>query len=177
MARKREEFEKTFKHLWGPGTTGLSIVYATFVSKQMAEKALTEAFKDTMTAQVSNFPHTTYTFKNETKLHVANPGLHIQQEDSRIEFITSDDRVPELIETMIAVTGNDNLDIVVVQMTNVSPDYGKWVTLQSTEMDQTDAFYNSNAWGSMDSIANKPVAGTGPDKKVKCKDDYCDCPK
>lgn len=59
---------------------------------------------------------------------------------------------------MISVTGNDNLDIVVVQMTGVSPDYKDWVTLQSTEQDQTDAYYNVDAFGSMSSIRNKPDA-------------------
>lgn len=48
---------------------------------------------------------------------------------------TSDDRVPELIETAITATGNENLDIVVVAMTDVSPDYKDWVKLQSTEQD------------------------------------------
>jgi hypothetical protein len=38
MDAKRAEFEKTFKHLWGPGATGLSIVYATFVDKATADK-------------------------------------------------------------------------------------------------------------------------------------------
>lgn len=110
-------------------------------------------------------------------MHIANPqtGLHVQSNDERVELITSDDRIPELIETMIAVTGVDNLDIVVVQMTDVSPDYAKWVQLQSEEEDQTNAFYNVDAFGSMSSISDKPPAG--PDKKIKCKGDFCPCPK
>jgi len=44
-------------------------------------------------------------------------------------MITSDDRVPELIETAIAVSGNENLDIIVVSMNSASPDYRKWVSL------------------------------------------------
>lgn len=50
MEAKKAEFEKTFKHLWGPGATGLSMVYATFVDKATAEKVVVEAFKDTMIA-------------------------------------------------------------------------------------------------------------------------------
>lgn len=142
LAAKKAEFEKTFKHMWGPGSTGLSIVYATFDTKAMADKVITEVYKDTMISQVTNYAGVTYEFKNETKLHIGNPGLQVRTEDSRLEFITSDDRIPELIETCIAVSQNDNLDIIVVQMTEVSPDYAKWVTLQSTEVDQTDAYYN-----------------------------------
>lgn len=167
MAEKKAEFEKTFKHLWGPGTIGLSIVYATFDTKEMADKVITEVYKDTMISQVTNYPGVTYEFKNETKLHIANPGLHVRTDDARVEMITSDDRIPELIETCIAVSQNDNLDIVVVQMTDVSPDYGKWVTLQSTEVDQTDAYYNVDPFSEI-----KPKA----DKKVKCKCDFCPCP-
>jgi|TARA_B110000305_G_C18773437_1_gene330669 hypothetical protein len=50
LEAKKAEFEKTFKHMWGSGSTGLSIVYCTFVNKEMADKALSEAFKDTMVA-------------------------------------------------------------------------------------------------------------------------------
>lgn len=71
---------------------------------------------------------------------------------------TSDDRVPELIETAITATGNENLDIVVVAMTDVSPDYKDWVKLQSTEQDQSNAYYNVDAFGGEEAIANKKVA-------------------
>ena len=46
---------------------------------------------------------------------------------------TTDDRVPELIETAITATGNEKLDIIVVAMQNISPDYNDWVALQATE--------------------------------------------
>lgn len=135
LEAKKAEFEKTFKHLWGPGSTGMSLVYATFVDKATADKVTVEAFKDTMAAQVIGTPKTTLTFKNETKLHLTNTGLHVQQGDYRLEMITSDDRVPELVETAIAVSGNENLDIIVVSLNDISPDYKDWVVLQSTEQD------------------------------------------
>jgi hypothetical protein len=47
----------------------------------------------------------------------------VQQNDNRIEMYTTDDRVPELIETMISASGNENLDIIVVSMSQTSPDY------------------------------------------------------
>lgn len=100
--------------MWGASSLGLSIVYATFKDKDTADKVIIEAFKDTMISESTLTPHTTYSFKNETKLHLANTGLHVQQEDQYVEWITSDDRIPELIETAIAVSGNENLDIVVV---------------------------------------------------------------
>lgn len=77
MDAKKAEFEKTFKHLWGSSATGLSIVYATFEDKETADKVITEAFKDTMMAQVTNTPGVIYQFKNETKLHLTNTGLHM----------------------------------------------------------------------------------------------------
>jgi hypothetical protein len=42
---------------------------------------------------------------------------------------TTDDRVPELIETAISASGNENLDIIVVSMSGIAPDYKEWVSL------------------------------------------------
>jgi len=100
----------------------------------------------------------TYEFKNETKLHLSNTGLHVQQNDARVEFITTDDRIPELIETCIGVSGNENLDIIVTGLNSLSPDYKKWVALQATEEDQTNAYYNVDAFGGEKPIADKRVA-------------------
>jgi len=86
-----------------------------------------------MLAQATTFPDVTYSFKNETKLHLTNTGLHVQQNDDRVEMFTTDDRVPELIETLISASGNEMLDLIVVSMTDVSPDYKEWVNLQATE--------------------------------------------
>lgn len=165
MDAKKAEFEKTFKHLWGPGATGLSIVYATFADKATADNVVTEAFKDTMIAQVTTTSAVTYEFKNETKLHLTNTGLHVEQNDARLEMITTDDRVPELIETAIAVSGNENLDIIVVSMNGVSPDYKSWISLQATEKDQTNAYYNMDAFGGDKPIAEKRVARMGDFQK------------
>lgn len=83
-------------------------------------------------------------------------------------MVTTDDRVPELIETAIAVSENENLDIIVVSMESASPDYKKWVQLQATEQDQTDAYYNVGAFD--DKVFTE--------KKIPKIGDYCDkCPK
>lgn len=50
MDAKKAEFEKTFKHIWGPSATGTSMLYATFADKATADKLIAEAFKDTMMA-------------------------------------------------------------------------------------------------------------------------------
>jgi hypothetical protein len=76
MLEKKAEFEKTFKHLWGPGSVGQSVVYATLKTKEIADKVISAGFADTMLAQVTNYPDITYRFKNETKLHLTNTGLH-----------------------------------------------------------------------------------------------------
>jgi uncharacterized protein involved in tolerance to divalent cations len=133
MLEKKAEFEKTFKHLWGPSSVGQSAVYATFKTKEEANKVIAAGFADTMLAQATTFPDVTYSFKNETKLHLTNTGLHVEQNDDRVEMFTTDDRVPELIETLISASGNEMLDLIVVSMTDVSPDYKDWVSLQATE--------------------------------------------
>jgi len=133
MMEKKAEFEKTFRHLWGASAFGQSVVYATCKTKEIADQVIAAAFKDTMIAQVTSTPKMTYIQKNETKLHLTNTGLHVQQDDYQLTMYTTDDRVPELIETAVSVTGNDNLDIIVVAMSDVSPDYKDWVKLQSIE--------------------------------------------
>lgn len=159
MLEKKAEFEKTFKHLWGPGATGQSVIYCTLEDKETADKVITAAFQDTMVAQATSYPDVTYKSKNETKLHMTKTGLHIKQNENRIEMYTSDDRVPELIETAISTSDKENLDIIVVSMAAISPDYKDWVSLQSTEQDQTNAYYNVAAFGEgEEAIANKRVA-------------------
>lgn len=44
-------------------------------------------------------------------------------------MFTTDDRVPELIETAISASGNELLDLIVVSMTDISPDYKEWISL------------------------------------------------
>ena len=114
-----------------------------------------------MTSQATVYQHITYKFKNETMLHIGHGGMHVQQEEARVEFVTADDRIPELMETAIAVSGNENLDIVVVQMNQVGPDYSDWVSLQSIEQDQTNAFYNKDPFGGDKPIAERRVARMG----------------
>jgi len=70
MLEKKAEFEKTFKHLWGTGSTGQSVIYCTADNNEMANKIISAAFQDTMVAQATNYPDVTYKFKNETKLHL-----------------------------------------------------------------------------------------------------------
>ena len=77
MLEKKAEFEATFKHLWGGGSIHQSVVYATFKDKETANKVITAGFADTMLAQATSYPDVTYQFKNETKLHLTNTGLHV----------------------------------------------------------------------------------------------------
>lgn len=77
MLEKKAEFEKTFKHLWGASSVQQSVVYATFKTKEEANKVIAAGFADTMLAQATTFPDVTYSFKNETKLHLTNTGLHV----------------------------------------------------------------------------------------------------
>ena len=69
-------------------------------------------------------------------------------------------------------------------MNTVSPDYKEWVTLQSTEKDPANAYYNMNAFGFGEkSVTNRmnnmDMSGSAvprEEKKVPKIGDYCPCP-
>ena len=85
-------------------------------------------------------------------------------------MFTTDDRVPELIETAISTSGNEMLDLIVVSMSDASPDYKDWVSLQATEQDQTNAYYNVAAFKEGEEpIAHKRVAKMMDFKKKQAK--------
>lgn len=112
MLAKKEAFEARFKHVWGSSATGLSIVSATFPEGHIADDAVKIVFANTLAAEthesveIDRWTHTCLTGGRAT----CNVMKHNQ---IRVEFVTSDDRVAELIETVIERTGIEDSNLIV----------------------------------------------------------------
>lgn len=64
-------------------------------------------------------------------------------------FVTSDDRVPEVIEEVAGWYGGSKekvpFDLVVTPLATGSKDYIEWVKLQTLKKDDSVAFFNDEA--------------------------------
>jgi len=125
MLAKKEAFEARFKHDWGSSASGLSIVSATFEEEHIADDATKSVFANTLAAEahevidVQKWTHNCLTCGRAT----SNYMKHAQ---TRVTWVTNDDRVAELIETVIERTKVEDLNIVVNQMIAASGDYIDW---------------------------------------------------
>ena len=133
MKERKEAFEKMFKHVWGTGEAGVNYATCTVNDKATADKMITALFQDTLIAEATVADHVTMSFKNETQLKEINTSLHVSQGQYRIDMVTSDDRVAEMIEVAVANSGQSNLDFLVTPMENAGPDYISWVKNQTIE--------------------------------------------
>ena len=78
----------------------------------------------------------------------------------RISGVTSDLRVAELIDRVASHNvGSDKIpfDLIVVPLTNASPDYIDWVKLQTMKKDPSLAFYNEEPEEEIEGLDNKIV--------------------
>lgn len=97
MLAKKEAFEARFKHVWGSSATGLSIVSATFDHEDVADDVIKHSFAHTLAAEsheeidVEVWTHDCLTCARAT----SNRNKHGQ---TRVTWITSDDRVADLVE-------------------------------------------------------------------------------
>jgi len=151
LARK-EAFEARFKHVWGSSATGLSIVSATFAEENAADDVIKSVFANTLAAEsheetdVERWTHDCLTCGKATS-------NHMKHHQTRVTWITSDDRVAELVEKIADKSGIDELNILVTQMIAASGDYIDWVKLQTIPLPggnnyfDDDPFANSTAIG------------------------------
>lgn len=125
MLARKEAFEARFKHVWGSSATGLSIVSCTFPEGHIADDAVKTVFANTLAAEahesveIDRWTHTCLTCGRATSNKMAHNQI-------RVEFVTNDDRVAELIETVIERTNIEDANLLVTQMIAASGDYIDW---------------------------------------------------
>lgn len=148
MAERRAKFEKAFRNVWNTGPTGVSMVEMT--SHGDPADLLYTLFKGTMVADTINVV-------NQVKRKYANGGkLTEDNERHKLSFLTSDDRVAEVIEAATAWAGSSEkipVDVVVAPLATGSKDYINWVKQQTLKRDEGTAFFNQQAEAAMSHLS------------------------
>ena len=116
MLAKKAQFEKMFANLWGTSETKMSKVQFSVKGQADVEAIIDAWLKDTMAADIRVFKDVRRVLKNSTMLGhgiARGVGMINDPHSSLIDVVTSDDRVPELIETAIETRKNDVMYVVV----------------------------------------------------------------
>ena len=159
LQARKAAYEKMFRNVWNVGPAGLSQASFTVDSTATAEAVISALFKDTMISEVTQFKDsTTRTFKNGTELNQVRGKMHEIDHEVYLDMVTSDDRVAEMIETAIKVSGDPNLDILVTPLSGVSPDFSEWAKKQTIEADPSDSLYNDDPFKGSTPIAEEAIA-------------------
>jgi len=129
------------KNVWASSATGVSIATITLPSAEAADELITGLFRKTLIADVSNFEKVRKVYR--ISLTGSAEKNHKWEEIHRLQMVTSDERVPELIEECVDITKNEKADIIIRQLSGISHEYSKWVGLQTTE--ESEAFRVANS--------------------------------
>lgn len=153
MADRRARFEKKFRNVWSTGSTGVS--YLQMTTTQDPSGLISRLFKETMIADEWN--------NQQVKRTYTSKGKEVTVEAHHLIFVTSDDRVPEVIEEVASWTnakkGDVPFDLVVTPLATGSKEYIEWVKVQSLKKDDDAAFFNQQS-----SEALRPIVDTIEDK-------------
>lgn len=129
MLEKKKAFEAEFKHVWGSSATGLSIATIDMPDSTSANALITKLFEKTLIADVQSYASVSRIYKSDVD-NLSDARSNIVRADvQRVVAITSDDRVAEMVEEIVDVTKNENIDVLVRQMTAASKEYNKWAAL------------------------------------------------
>jgi len=151
---RKKNFETQFKTVWGSSKTEISIATVTLESPEMAEKLIAALYNKTLVADVHNF----FNVPRYTKSHLFHEiGHHkdfiAKEMTNRLMMVTTDDRVAELIEECVDVTGDENSDIMIRTLTGISSEFKKWATLQTQPKYDIFSFNDVDPWAN-----SKPVS-------------------
>lgn len=125
MLARKEAFEARFKHVWGSSATGLSIVSMTVDEEHIADDIIKTVFANTLASEsIEATEIDRYTHNCLTCGRATSTVLH--HHETRISFVTNDDRVAELVEKVIERSHIEDLNVVVNQMIAASGDYIDW---------------------------------------------------
>jgi len=132
----------------------------TLKDKDQAEELKLALFKDTLIADVHQNNETiSYTYKNETLLHMPFQGLlHVDKGVQRLHMITTDDRVAELIEMTYKVTKDPKTPLLVTNLHTSSKDYVAWVQKQCEPNDDEGQFFNDDPFDKSKPIAHEAIS-------------------
>ena len=124
----------------------------------MAEKLIAALYNKTLVADVHNF----FNVPRYTKTHLFHEiGHHrdfIHREmTNRLMMVTTDERVPELIEECVDVTGDENADIMIRTLTGISAEFKKWAVLQTQPKNDIFSFYDEDPWANSNPVSQEKI--------------------
>lgn len=164
MADRRAKFEKKFRNVWSTGATGVSYLQMTVNNDPV--DLINRLFKSTMIADE-------WDILTGVKRSYVNHGHEtIEDRSHHLTFVTSDDRVAEVIEEVAAWSADHDkrdipFDLIVTPLATGSKEYIEWVKLQSLKKDDSTAFFNEKAQPAMKAltktVAEKEAESTAVD--------------
>jgi hypothetical protein len=93
------------KNYWATGHTGIALAYFTCETLAGAESLISRLFKDTLIADVEEYKEDLNRAFLSTNMHALIPQTNLH----KIVMVTSDERVPELIETVARYNPNKEI--------------------------------------------------------------------
>jgi len=157
MAARRSSFEKQFRNVWATGPTGISIATYTAPDRATADELVGRLFYNTLIADVEEYvSHAT------TRAYLKHNHMVVEQKETQIklEMLTSDDRIAELIEE-VAVNqpagAYPEFDLVVTPLATGNKEYIQWVKEQTLKKDPNVAFFNIRPEAAIQALDN-PIA-------------------
>jgi len=162
MADRRAKFESKFRNVWSTGATGVS--YLSMTSEGDPSELISKLFKDTMIADE-------WTDLQVKRSYVKHGHQSFESDRRHLTFVTSDDRVAEVIEEVTAWYGEpkDGVpnDLVVTPLATGSKDYIEWVKLQTLKKDDSAAFFNDATSSALKPITTKVEDNAAVQTKVE----------
>ena len=165
MADRKAKFESRFRNVWAAGPTGVSMAHLTVESQLVANDLIMKLFQKTMIADVTDYQH------DVSRRYLANGKMSINEAQHGLIMITSDDRIPELIEAVAASQVNKTsnpgyFDLVVTPLATGSVEYIKWVKEQTMKvLADEPAFFNQKAKTEVKPLTDKVEDKKDDDKK------------
>ena len=157
MLAKKEAFEARFKHVWGSSATGLSTVSMTFEEEHVADDVIKAVFANTLAAEshegtdVVKWTHSCLDCGRGTS-NTAKRGA------TEVQFVTSDDRVADLVEKCIEKSKIETLNVLVTQMIAASADYIAWAKTQTVPLPGGNNYFDDDPFANSTAIATEDVS-------------------
>ena len=82
----------------------------------------------------------------------------VKNDETRLTFITNDDRVAELVEKCVEKSNIEDLNVVVNQMIAASGDYIDWVKKQTIPLPGVDNYTEVDPFANSTAIATENVS-------------------
>ena len=159
MLERKAAFEKVFRNLWGRSATKVSQVSLLAKDLDTSKKIIHDAFADTLAADVFASGSIIRSTKPADEINKVVSALNVANDQVRVDLVTTDDRVAELIEVAVAAAGDDGMPVLVTPVAQASSDYLEWAKEQCVEMDQTDAHYNDDPFAKKRPTAHEKIMG------------------